>query len=185
MKKPNPFVGGETPGKEKAEKKLPPWMYKKGEKSEGEMACGGKVKKMAKGGKVKGKRFAEGGTTDDSEEALLPSAKEAGLRAGPRAANTFKQEGEYTPSAPKKQMLEPNRDSGETIGPQGMEPIARAKSTAKAIPKQAPDLPRAQPRGKKDTGTPGLFKYAKGGSVSASRRGDGIAQRGKTKGRMV
>ena len=28
--------------------------------------------------------------------------------------------------------------------------------------------------------------YAKGGSVSsASRRGDGIAQRGKTKGRMV
>jgi len=27
-------------------------------------------------------------------------------------------------------------------------------------------------------------KYAKGGSVSASSRGDGIAQRGKTKGRM-
>ena len=27
-------------------------------------------------------------------------------------------------------------------------------------------------------------KYAKGGSVSASRRGDGIAQRGKTKGRI-
>ena len=50
MKKPNPFVGGETPGKEKAEKKLPPWLYKKGEKSEGEMACGGKVKKMANGG---------------------------------------------------------------------------------------------------------------------------------------
>ena len=30
----------------------------------------------------------------------------------------------------------------------------------------------------------GGSKYAKGGSVSASRRGDGIAQRGKTKGRM-
>lgn len=27
-------------------------------------------------------------------------------------------------------------------------------------------------------------KFAKGGSVSASSRGDGIAQRGKTKGRM-
>jgi hypothetical protein len=27
-------------------------------------------------------------------------------------------------------------------------------------------------------------KYAKGGSVSASRRGDGIAQRGKTRGKM-
>ena len=52
MKKPNPFVGGETPAKEKAEKKFSPAMYKKGEKSEGEMACGGKVKKMAKGGSV-------------------------------------------------------------------------------------------------------------------------------------
>jgi hypothetical protein len=33
----------------------------------------------------------------------------------------------------------------------------------------------------------GTVKMAKGGSVrsSASRRGDGIAQRGKTKGRMV
>jgi len=30
----------------------------------------------------------------------------------------------------------------------------------------------------------GESKYAKGGSVSASSRGDGIAQRGKTKGRM-
>ena len=28
-------------------------------------------------------------------------------------------------------------------------------------------------------------KYAKGGSVSASRRADGCAQRGKTKGRML
>ena len=37
--------------------------------------------------------------------------------------------------------------------------------------------------GNKNTG--GMIKkYAKGGSVSASSRGDGIAQRGKTKGRM-
>lgn len=28
-------------------------------------------------------------------------------------------------------------------------------------------------------------KYAKGGSVSASKRADGVAQRGKTRGRMV
>jgi hypothetical protein len=32
---------------------------------------------------------------------------------------------------------------------------------------------------------PEFKKYAKGGSVSASRRADGCAQRGKTKGRMV
>ena len=31
----------------------------------------------------------------------------------------------------------------------------------------------------------GAKKMAKGGSVSASRRADGCAQRGKTKGRMV
>ena len=30
-----------------------------------------------------------------------------------------------------------------------------------------------------------LKKYAKGGAVSASKRGDGIAQRGKTKGRII
>ena len=36
-----------------------------------------------------------------------------------------------------------------------------------------------------DRATGGVIKsYAKGGSVSASRRGDGIAQRGKTRGRM-
>jgi len=51
-KKPNPFAGKESGKEESAEKKLPPWLYKKGEKSEGEMACGGKVKKMAKGGSV-------------------------------------------------------------------------------------------------------------------------------------
>ena len=53
-KKPNPFAGKESGKEESAEKKLPPWLYKKGEKSEGEMACGGKVKKMAKGGSVDG-----------------------------------------------------------------------------------------------------------------------------------
>ena len=32
---------------------------------------------------------------------------------------------------------------------------------------------------------PGKVKFAKGGSVSASKRADGCAQRGKTKGKMV
>lgn len=53
VKKPNPFVGGETPAKEKAEKRFSTSAYRRGEKSEGEMACGGKVKKMAKGGYVR------------------------------------------------------------------------------------------------------------------------------------
>lgn len=54
MKKPNPFIGKESAKEEKAEKKFSPAMYRKGEKSEGEaMKCGGKVKKMAKGGYVR------------------------------------------------------------------------------------------------------------------------------------
>jgi hypothetical protein len=51
----SPFGGKETKKEEAKEKKLPPWLYKKGEKSEGEkMACGGKVKKHAAGGAVRG-----------------------------------------------------------------------------------------------------------------------------------
>lgn len=42
-----PFVGKESKGEEKKEKKLPPWLYKKGEKAEGE-------KKFARGGSVDG-----------------------------------------------------------------------------------------------------------------------------------
>ena len=39
----------------------------------------------------------------------------------------------------------------------------------------------------RDTRDPGLFGVGKkkGGAVSASRRGDGVAQRGKTRGKMV
>ena len=47
-----PFSGKESKGEESKEKKLPPWLYKKGEKSEGE-----KPKKYARGGgvEIKGK----------------------------------------------------------------------------------------------------------------------------------
>jgi hypothetical protein len=60
------------------------------------------------------------------------------------------------------------------------------------VPEPAPATPaaRVQPRipdidfsqGERD---PELFGKKKGGAVSASRRGDGIAQRGKTRGKMV
>jgi hypothetical protein len=43
----SPFGGKESKKEESKEKKMPPWMYKKGEKSEGE-----KPKKFAKGGGV-------------------------------------------------------------------------------------------------------------------------------------
>ena len=65
--------------------------------------------------------------------------------------------------------------------------------------KKAPVAKKAAPKGirggvwTEDSGVPvpqdidgGSVKYAKGGSVgSASRRADGCAQRGKTKGKMI
>ncbi len=57
---------------------------------------------------------------------------------------------------------------------------------------QAMQVSADAPMATLNTPTAGLFRkggkvkaYAKGGAVSASRRGDGVAQRGKTKGRMV
>ena len=51
----NPFAGKEDKKEESKEKKLPPWMYKKGEKAEGE-------KGYAKGGSVRGTGAAIKGT---------------------------------------------------------------------------------------------------------------------------
>lgn len=64
VKKFNPFMGKESAKEEKAEKKVSPATYKKGEKAEGEMMkCGGKVKKMAAGGFVKADGIAQRGKT--------------------------------------------------------------------------------------------------------------------------
>lgn len=57
-----------------------------------------------------------------------------------------------------------------------------AHSYGRGIREQNPELSRIL-GGMKKGGA--VKKYAKGGTVSASRRADGIAQRGKTKGRMV
>lgn len=177
MKKPNPFAGKESAKEEKAEKKLPPWMYKKGEKAEGEMACGGKVKKMAKGGMARGKRFDDGGdVTADSKEVLLPEAEAAGLRAGPRAgpraANTFVQKGEYTP--PKVAATTRARPNAASQ--------ADARK-AEPAPTKAVSKPSLLDRMKTFARSPeASANYAKGGYVRAA---DGIAQRGKTKGRVI
>lgn len=54
-KKMPPFMGKESAKEENMEKRLSPAKYKAGEMSEGEMmACGGKVKKYAAGGKIDG-----------------------------------------------------------------------------------------------------------------------------------
>ena len=47
-----------------------------------------------------------------------------------------------------------------------------------------PKKPKPDPRDREAQMSRGR-RYAKGGSVSASRRADGVAQRGKTKGRFV
>ncbi len=69
------------------------------------------------------------------------------------------------------------------------ERVQRERVDKRSAPEPAPAT-RLQPRvqdvdffqGERD---PELFGKKKGGAVSASRRGDGIAQRGKTRGKMV
>lgn len=55
-----------------------------------------------------------------------------------------------------------------------------AEGAEKAYNKASSVEPSADPR----DAVRGQRGYAKGGSVSASRRADGIAQRGKTRGKM-
>ena len=87
-----------------------------------------------------------------------------------------------------KAVAEPTAD--EIANQQRKEKLARLKSAsagAESKMRQANALRMSRADFVGDTGMAkgGSVKgYASGGSVSASRRGDGIAQRGKTRGRM-
>ena len=74
------------------------------------------------------------------------------------------------------------RDGGPSYLPATYNSAA-ANRERDGVPKIA-DTNSAAANKERDGEAPRSSRYAKGGSVSASRRGDGIAQRGKTKGRM-
>ena len=69
----------------------------------------------------------------------------------------------------------------ETVGQESMEDMAKSVKQDKRQRAMEKEV-----YGPKSTPVAPPKKYAKGGSVgSASKRADGIAQRGKTRGRMV
>ena len=74
------------------------------------------------------------------------------------------------------------RDGGPSYLPATYNPAA-ANRERDGVPKTTNTNSTAADA-ERDGGISSRTRYAKGGSVSASRRADGIAQRGKTKGRM-
>lgn len=84
----------------------------------------------------------------------------------------------------KKREERAERSKSEREGKQGME--AEGGSPAKASPPPPPPPRREPPRDLDEMRMSGEGPgFRKGGSVGASRRADGIAQRGKTRGRYI
>ena len=165
----------------------------------------------------KSKRFDDGGgVADESELTLNSEAAAAGLRAGKRAANTFKQEGEYVAPAPAPKPAQQRQISdrrpavadGEALAPK-FSTIASTDEIAKDVTAGTPTYgqraasemldrkPIMGNRGKelnkrpqRDTNTraknsDSKYSFNGGGKVSSVSRGDGIAQRGKTRGKYI
>ena len=83
----------------------------------------------------------------------------------------------------EKKRAEEKMDKKQFRAEQNAQIIAREAAKAKAKAKESET--RTPKRSGNLTDMLGLSsKYASGGAVSASRRGDGIAQRGKTRGKM-
>ena len=137
--------------------------------------------------------------------ALAREAAQEARRSAPRAAAPV-----VTPSRNDYSMNE-MEGSGRGSEPA---PRARVGATPRPVPAQNPTLPNVTPRVRNipssPEASPGLtarpsesmrlrrekeklrrerplehMPMKKGGAVKASKRGDGIAQRGKTKGRMI
>ena len=75
-------------------------------------------------------------------------------------------------SAPAKAVREAQFTRAAAKDADDIAAAGQAKETAEAVARANKFLPDE------------AFSFKRGGSVSASRRGDGIAQRGKTRGRM-
>jgi hypothetical protein len=107
---------------------------------------------------------------DTSDKAFLDFVSKRS-ETPPAAPNAAKAEKVDFRAKSKEQQAKGAKLRGETPGVLG----EYAKDPEKRTPKRAGNL----------TDMLGLSsRYASGGAVSASRRGDGIAQRGKTRGKM-
>ena len=193
----NPFKGKEAPSEEKKEKKLPPWLYAKGEKSEGEKPKG---KPFARGGSVR--RFDEGGVTegqnanigDDTRARAMARIAALGLEdaasapAAPVARPRFARRS--SPAAPPgvdPRMLEAGMSRGARPAP-AVDPALASIAAARASGEIPGDVPSQQNpdmisrlRGAVRNAMPGnspmdsLSALAPGVAQGASRAAAGLA----------
>ena len=103
------------------------------------------------------------------------SAVTTGVNAAKNSANAVKN------SAPAKAVREAQFTRAAAKDADDIAAAGQAKETAEAVARANKFLPEEAFSFKRGGA---VKKMAFGGSVSASRRGDGIAQRGKTRGRM-
>ena len=73
----------------------------------------------------------------------------------------------------------------EAEGPVRTTPVARGKGVGRSERERTPEEELMQGEGGRYKRGGKVKAYAKGGAVTASRRADGIAQRGKTRGRVM
>jgi hypothetical protein len=108
-------------------------------------------------------------TDDDSSSVFAPRAKEAVEKVKERLTS-----GREFSSKPAESKTSRSEEDSSVFAPGARELMGRLKTR----------LTSGHEFGKKHGGK--VHKYAKGGSVgSASKRADGIAMRGKTRGKMV
>lgn len=109
----------------------------------------------------------------------LASAAGKGFQAGRAERAAERSEARYP-----RQQREAERMEAE--GPVRTTPVARSKSVNRSGRERTPEEARYADEGNPNFKRGGkVKKYASGGMVGASRRADGIAKRGKTKGRIV
>ena len=147
--------------------------------------------------KHKVKKFSEGGDYDSSDDARNL------LRAAEREAREFKgMDTDVIDETGTKSRLKRNMETGELYDPEGTK---STKTASKPATKSQPNRTAFQKRAAKQTAAREALKTkrearskepvgqmsdvvaAKKGGImgSASKRADGIAQRGKTRGRII
>jgi hypothetical protein len=176
----------------------------------------GPVKKMARGGHVKTKRYAAGGEADDEAKSNIVTK----FGKAPGGEDTFERdrevkrgESEASPSSFKEAFAAARSAGNKTFEHNGKKYTTEVASAKKPTPRPEPKeavketvsehlseefKKRPAGTGMKESARQARvdrirrnvgsnlenFGMKKGGSVSASSRGDGIAQRGKTKGKI-
>ena len=104
-------------------------------------------------------------------------APEAEPVAAPKATVAAPSRGDYSRNGPIGDLIDRAKESRGKVVPRERMP------TADVMPSMTSKKRKPMSRAERDAMNASPFK--KGGSVGASKRGDGIAQRGKTKGRML